>query len=262
MHRSSDRTQRKALVDALCTVLGSVGLGIVVVQFGRAPGWEGLAAVTGGLALVSVAVLGIVRRRPLFSTPADRVTLGRAVLGGGCATIIVLAALGSLPHRSWWLVLLAAPAVLLDAVDGTVARRTGTATAQGARLDMETDAALMLALTVPLAFTLGPWVLAIGLMRYGFVALSWWRPALRAPLEFSQFRRITAAIQAVVLVIALVPVVPESLAASVLGLSLALLSASFLRDIIALERRHDTLPARVRTEAAASGTGKGTPPRS
>ena len=94
-------------------------------------------------------------------------------------------------------------------VDGWVARRTGTASVQGSRLDMETDAALMLVLCVPLAFTLGPWVLAIGVMRYAFVALSWWRPALRGHLEFSQFRRVVAAIQAVVLVVALVPLVPE-----------------------------------------------------
>ncbi|EMR00134.1 CDP-alcohol phosphatidyltransferase family protein [Paeniglutamicibacter gangotriensis] len=237
MHRFTGRSRHQALTDVLCAIGGSVVLGAVLVHFGKVPWWEGLAAVAGGLALVSVSVLNIVRRDPMFSTAADRVTLSRAVLGGGCATLIVLAALGSDQHRSWWLVLLAGPAVLLDAVDGAVARRTGTASAQGSRLDMETDAALMLVLSVPLAFTLGPWVLAIGLMRYGFVALSWRRPALQAPLEFSRFRRIVAAIQSVVLVAALVPSVPVPLATATVAFSLALLVTSFARDVVTLERR-------------------------
>lgn len=238
MRRSTALMRRQALVDALCAVVGSAGLGILLVQFGKASSWGSVAAVASGLILVSVAVLLIVRRDPLFSTVADRVTLSRAVLGGGCATIVVLATLGAAPHRSWWLVLLASPAVLLDAVDGWVARRTGTASIQGSRLDMETDAALMLVLCVPLAYTFGPWVLAIGLMRYAFVALSWWRPALQGQLEFSQFRRIVAAIQAVVLVVALVPVVPETPALIIVVLSLALLTSSFARDVITLERRN------------------------
>lgn len=238
MPRTSGRMRRQALTDAICTLGGSVGLGIVLVQFGQASSWGSIAAVASGLTLVCVAVMSLMRRKPLFSTPADRVTLSRAVLGGGCATIVVLALLGPVPHRSWWLVLLAVPAVLLDAVDGWVARRTGTVSIPGSRLDMETDAALMLVLSVPLAITFGPWVLAIGLMRYAFVAASWWRPALRAPLGFSQFRRVVAAIQAVVLAVALIPLVPGPVAAGVLTLSLLLLGTSFLRDIITLERLH------------------------
>ncbi len=41
---------------------------------------------------------------------------------------------------------LAVPALILDGVDGWVARRTGTANDAGARLDMEVDAALILVL--------------------------------------------------------------------------------------------------------------------
>ncbi|EMR00142.1 CDP-alcohol phosphatidyltransferase [Paeniglutamicibacter gangotriensis Lz1y] len=237
MRQWTDWMKQAAFTDVLCTLVGSVTLGIVLVLARTAPAGESIAAVLGGLAMVSVCVLSIMRRKPLFSTVADRVTLTRGVLGGGCATIIMLAIMGPDPHRSWPLVFLAAPAVLLDAVDGAVARRTGTASIQGARLDMETDAALMLVLCVPLAFALGLWVMGIGLMRYGFVALSWCRPALRTQLEFSQFRRVVSAIQAVALVIALVPVVPELMSMVILILSLALLSTSFLRDIIVLERR-------------------------
>ena len=61
-------------------------------------------------------------------------------------------------------------ALILDAVDGKVARRTGTSTPLGARFDMEVDAFLILVLSVYVAMSLGPWVLLIGVMRYAFVA--------------------------------------------------------------------------------------------
>ena len=43
---------------------------------------------------------------------------------------------------------LTVPALILDAVDGWLARRTRTATELGARFDMEVDAFLILALSV------------------------------------------------------------------------------------------------------------------
>lgn len=237
MHRTADRVGRRAILDVVVTVLSALGVGILLVQVGGASPLGSVAAVISGLTLVAVGVLNIVRRRPLFSTPADRVTLSRAVLGGGCATVVVLALLGVVPPRSWWLFLLAAPAVLLDAVDGAVARRTGTASEPGSRLDMETDAALLVVFSVPLAMVLGPWVLAVGLMRYVFVAASRFRPPLRAPLDYSRFRRIVAAVQSVVMVVALVPVVPVPVATVVVALALLLLTVSFARDVVTLERR-------------------------
>ena len=61
-------------------------------------------------------------------------------------------------------------ALVLDWVDGQVARRTGTVTAFGARFDMEVDAFLILVLSVYVAGSFGPWVLAIGLARYALLA--------------------------------------------------------------------------------------------
>ena len=60
----------------------------------------------------------------------------------------------------------------LDGVDGRVARARGEATAFGARFDMETDAAMLAVLSVAVAALgiAGWWVLAIGAMRYGYVA--------------------------------------------------------------------------------------------
>ena len=95
----------------------------------------------------------------------------------------------------------------------------------------------MLAATV-----VGPWALAIGLMRYAFVAASWMRPALREPLAFSQFRRLVGGGHGVALLIALVPVISVPSAAAVVALALALLVVSFGRDVVHLERAQRTAP--------------------
>src|SRR5207248_932960 len=85
--------------------------------------------------------------------------------------------------------LLRAVVLLLDGLDGQVARRTGTASEFGARFDMEVDAFLILLLCVVVSRALGPWVLAIGLMRYVFVAASWAMPWLTASLYPSMARK-------------------------------------------------------------------------
>ena len=64
------------------------------------------------------------------------------------------------------MITLAGVALVLDAVDGNVARRTATASAFGARFDMEVDAFIILTLSVFVAPAYGAWVLTIGAMRY------------------------------------------------------------------------------------------------
>lgn len=227
----------RAIIDATVAILGSVGIGSFLVNQHHQANIVNLLAIGAGLILVTTAAVSIMRREPAFSTPADRVTLIRVVLVGGCATIVVLSLFGTAPVRSWWLIAIASPALLLDVVDGWVARKTGTANEHGARLDMEIDAAFLMVLSVAAAFVVGPWVLTIGAMRYLFVAASWWRPALRQQLRPSTFRRVTAGIQGVALVVALAPIVPFTLATAVAALALALLLLSFGKDIVSLERR-------------------------
>ncbi|WP_236967026.1 CDP-alcohol phosphatidyltransferase family protein [Microbacterium aurantiacum] len=195
-----------------------------------------LLAMVAALIVPGVAAVSILRRRPRAVTPADRVTLGRVGLTGVVAAATVLVLAGSLPARTWVVAAVIGAALLLDAIDGWVARSTGTATDAGARLDMESDAALLLVLSILAAPTAGWWVLAIGAMRYVFVAASWIRPKLRGDLPYSSFRRTVAAIQGVALLVALIPIVPVPLAAASAAIALVLLAASFGRDIIALER--------------------------
>jgi phosphatidylglycerophosphate synthase len=151
-------------------------------------------------------------------------------LGAICAVPVTLTLFGVLPPRSWLLVLLLVPTFALDAVDGAVARRTGTATARGARWDMEVDSVVLLVAclaVVPYA----PWALVIGLARYLYgVAGRLW-PALRSALPFSQRRRLIGGFQGVAVVLALTPIVPIWLAQVITGVALALQVFSFGRDL-------------------------------
>src|SRR5690606_41330950 len=81
---------------------------------------------------------------------ADRALDGTAGTDGPAAVAIAL---------------LATVGLVLDGVDGRVARRTGTSSPRGARFDMEVDAFLILVLSVHAALFLGPWVPAIELGR-------------------------------------------------------------------------------------------------
>ena len=141
---------------------------------------------------------------------------------------------------------LAAVALVLDAVDGWVARRTGTATAMGARFDGEVDAFLILALSVYVAPTCGAWVLAIGAARYLFLAGEWLLPWMRAPLPPRRWRKVVAASQGVVLTVAAAEVLPLAVAQGLLVAGLALLTASMGECTWWLWRRrhvaHDQIP--------------------
>ncbi|SDL19534.1 Phosphatidylglycerophosphate synthase [Tessaracoccus oleiagri] len=175
-------------------------------------------------------------------TPADKVTLLRAGLGVVVALLVVLTLLGLLPERSWWLFAVLVPTFALDAVDGAVARRTGTATARGARFDMETDSAVVLVVSLAVA-PFAPWALLIGLARYLFWLGALLRPAWRGALPFRQSRRVIAALQAVALAVALAPPVAVPVGQAATAVALALLVFSFARDIRHLERRAAVAPS-------------------
>ncbi|NLU73146.1 CDP-alcohol phosphatidyltransferase family protein [Streptomyces sp. HNM0575] len=160
--------------------------------------------------------------------PADLVTLSRAVLAGGTAALVAD------QGRDASLVVVAvvaSSALVLDAVDGLVARRTRTASALGARFDMETDAFLILVLSAFVGLFVGMWVLAIGAIRYVFVAAQQVLPWLRGPLPPSRARKTVAAVQGIALVVAGSGLVPGPVAVFVAGGALAALVWSFGRDI-------------------------------
>lgn len=140
---------------------------------------------------------------------------------------------------AWCITTLMAVASVLDGVDGWIARRSGLASAFGARFDMETDALLLLVLSV-LAWRwdrAGVWVLACGLMRYAFVAAGWvWR-WLEDPLPPSLRRKTVCVIQIVTLGVIVAPVIPYWLSVTAAAVTLVLLAWSFLIDVVWLARR-------------------------
>ena len=167
--RRGDR--RGAGVQLLLLVLLGTAIGL-----GPA-GW--LTGLAFAVATWAVLTRALHRARPRPFGPANRVTLARATLVGGVTALVADSFVSPPPVTV--LVALTAVALILDAVDGKVARRTGTSSALGARFDMEVDAFLILVLSVYVSTSLGAWVLLIGAMRYVFVAAARVLPWLRGP---------------------------------------------------------------------------------
>jgi phosphatidylglycerophosphate synthase len=239
------RTPGAQLVTLELTAGASAQLGLLaLLSVGVGLGPAGWLAGTA-YAVVTLPLLASALRRARMRSlgPANQVTLARATLVGG-VTALVTDAIGRHAHVAV-LIALAAVALVLDAVDGQVARRTGTTSSLGARFDMEVDAFLILVLSIFVATSLGAWVLTIGAMRYVFVAAAWVMRWLRSPLPPSLARKAVAAVQGIVLTVASAGVVPRSVAIASVVLSLALLVWSFGRDIVWLwrERRQHMIPS-------------------
>ena len=134
------------------------------------------------------------------------------------------------------LVTLAVVALVLDAVDGQVARRTGTTTPLGARLDGEVDAFLILLLSIAVSRHYGSWVLVIGAARYVLLLAGWLIPWLAAPLPPRYWRKVVAAVQGIVLTVAVSGVLDRAAGMIAVAAALLLLAESFGRDVIWLYR--------------------------
>lgn len=234
---SGQRAPDDAAATALAGLLAAGATAAVLGHAYPASGTTALVAAAVGSLPAMLSALAVSRRRSGISTPADRVTLTRAVLASGCAAIATMVLAGAVPARTWWLLALTLPTLFLDAVDGLVARRTGTVTAAGAHLDMQVDAGVLVVLSVAVAPVIGWWVLLIGALRYLFVAASWLRPSLRMLLPRSRFRRAVAGLQGVVLAVAIAPVMPVGVARVALLLALGLLLGSFGSQVFLLERQ-------------------------
>jgi phosphatidylglycerophosphate synthase len=217
-------------------------LALIGTAIGMGPaGWlTGLAFAIATWAVLSRALH---RSRLRSFGAANRVTLGRATLVGGVTALVADSFQDSPPVSLF--VGLTAVALILDGVDGKVARRTGTSTPLGARFDMEVDAFLILVLSVYVSMAMGPWVLLIGGMRYVFVAAARVWPWLTAPLPPSTARKTVAALQGVLLLTAGSALLPHAVNVGVVVLALGLLVWSFGRDVVWLWRtsRVATAPA-------------------
>jgi phosphatidylglycerophosphate synthase len=211
--------------------LGFVGVLVLLGALGATVGLDGLGWVVGVVCGGGVSLLlarSLARRPGCLLGPADRITLGRAVLVCGVAALV--ADSFARPAAVATLVTLAAIALVLDGVDGWVARRTATVSPLGARFDMEVDAFLILVLSGYAVQPIGWWVLLIGLARYGFVIAGWVMPWLRGSVPPRAWCKVVAVIQGVVLAVAAADVLPVAVSRLVLGVALALLAESFGRE--------------------------------
>jgi phosphatidylglycerophosphate synthase len=201
----------------LCCLDATVGL--------EPAGWIVGAGWGAAVALMMARGLG----RAVALGPANRVTLLRAAVVGAAAALVV----DGLLRASHPPVIgaLAAAALLLDAADGWVARRTDSATALGARFDMEVDAFLILMLSLAVAASSGAWVLMIGLARYLLLLAGVAAPWLRVPVPASAWRKAVAATQGIVLTAVVCGMLAESVARSALVIAAAALAASFGEQI-------------------------------
>jgi phosphatidylglycerophosphate synthase len=204
-------------------------------------GWS-----AGVVYLVVTTVLlavGLARRSALRFGAANAVTSLRSVLVGLVTALVVDSFFR--PAVVPLLVATTAVALALDGVDGWVARHTGSESELGARFDMEVDAFLMLVLCVFDARIVGWWVLAIGLMRYAFVAAAWVWPWLGRRLPPRYWRKVVTAFCGIALTFVATGLLPTALAVLCAGAALALLVESFGRDVIWLwVRREAAVTAR------------------
>jgi len=230
----------------LAVLAGTVGLEPVGWVVGLVYGAGVVILLSRALRRSGRAVLG----------PADLVTLLRSALVGGVAALVADSFSRSVPPAA--LVILAGVALLLDGVDGRVARRTGTVSEVGARFDMEVDSVLVLLLSVSAARSLGVWALAIGSVRYvRLVAGRLW-PWLRRPVPPRYWCKVVAVVQGVVLTAAAADVLPRAVAVLALVVVAGLLAESFGREVSGLRRIRRVAPAvEVEAEAAVVGSRHG-----
>lgn len=234
-------------------VVGVLAEGVLLALLATTVGLSGLGWWTGMAVAVVVAIAwtrGLSSSPAARIGPADWVTLTRAVLVGGVTALTVDSFVAE--PQTAVLVTLTSIALALDAVDGYVARRTGTASALGARFDYEVDAFLILVLGVFVAPAVGWWVLVLGLARYAFVAAGWVLPWMRATLPPRYWRKVVAAAQGIILTVVAAGVLPHNVDMAALLVAFALLAESFGRDVWWLWRHRSrvaTAPAPARALA-------------
>lgn len=227
---------------ALVFALGVELLGLAGLCFAGLVG--GVAMLLAVLSyLVGAGFVGAYRRRQALGW-ANGITLARVVGVSWIVGLTVAAgARGRDPRVELAVIIIGVGCLLLDGVDGRVARARGEAGPFGARFDMETDAAMLVVLgfSVVLLGITGWWVLAIGAMRYLIWVAAVWVRRMRIPVFFSYARKVVAVVQGVALLLCLTLDLTgfgrDWLPTVVAGLALAALVWSFGRDIVWQFRR-------------------------
>jgi phosphatidylglycerophosphate synthase len=233
-HRELLRGALTAMLAVAVSIVSVGGLGVNLLHLSGAYLPTVLLLFAAGAAVVLLALPG--SHRFVRMGPANQVTIVRGALiallagllgeqGGHAAATVA--------------VVVASVALVLDGVDGRLARQTGMATDFGARFDMETDAVFVavLALLVWRFGKAGPWVLLSGLMRYLFAAAVVLVPRLQHPVPSTMRGKTIAVLQMIALIVALAPVCSPAVSAWIAAIGLLALVLSFSLDVAWLLRQ-------------------------
>jgi phosphatidylglycerophosphate synthase len=220
---------------------GVLGLLLVVALAWAARAWLPLgplypvkvAAVFAAMMVVAFGLVGDHHPHLRFG-PANHVTTIRAMLVALIASFI---GEPEVPRVAATATAVAVLIAALDGVDGWLARRSGMASAFGARFDVETDALFVMVMSILVwqHGKAGIWVF-LGGMRYLFVLAGWLLPWMARPLRPTIRAKTVSVCHMVGVSIALAPIVPAPLSAVVVGASLVALSWSFAVDVRRLWR--------------------------
>lgn len=211
--------------------LGVIGLGLLARSWLHTAPMQPLVAAAMFATMMTVAIGAMDPHHPFARFgPANHVTLVRAGLMTLAASLIP-GPVGS--DVAWVGVCVTAVMAALDGLDGWLARRSRMVSAFGARFDMETDALLILVLSLLVwrHQKAAIWVLGCGLMRYAFVAAGWLLPWLSRPLRSTRRAKAVTVGQFAALGAALAPVVPGSWSSLAAAAALTALVWSFAIDV-------------------------------
>lgn len=231
--------RREAFVVAGLTLLGTASLAAFVATTLTLSSFAVWRAASVPLAWIALTASHIEEHAHDRLGPANQITALRAVLVGVLAALVFEA-----PVLEPWTLVFAAGLVFgLDGVDGLVARRTGTASPFGARLDLELDGLFVLVLCglVQTVTDAGAWVWSAGLARYAFIASARVAPFMARPLPPARRRPWACGIGVGLLVAALAPLdfgLPELCAA----VGVATIVGSFAIDVAWLLRHREGGP--------------------
>ena len=145
--------------------------------------------------------------------------------------------------HGWWLFTLSLISLVLDGVDGRVARYLKRVSPLGAKFDAEIDALFVMVLSVLHFQTtqVGIWVLWAGLLRYiwGVAVLIW--PFLQNPAPGLMRRKVICVVTVLTMSCALCPVLSAPVVSFLCAVGVIAVSASFGLDAVWLTtHRNDT----------------------
>lgn len=179
----------------------------------------------------------------------ERITLATWITASRGSALIVLTGFlfsgtpAGLDPLAWVPGLLFAIAAGLDAIDGVIARATGSVSELGGRLDVEMDAlTVLLGSILVVRYGVAPTAfLAVGVARYAFVAGIRYRQWTGRPvydLDPSTPRRVLGGLAMVAIWLALLPLPGQTISRMVATVVLVPFLLNFGRDWLVVSGRH------------------------